>query len=46
MVRPMAQRKTILIVDDDNDLRAGLIEQLELHEEFVASGASAARPAD
>jgi DNA-binding response OmpR family regulator len=42
MVRPMAQRKTILIVDDDNDLRAGLIEQLELHEEFVASGASAA----
>jgi DNA-binding response OmpR family regulator len=30
----MAQQKTILIVDDDNDLRGALAEQLQLHEEF------------
>ena len=29
MVRAMAQRKTILIVDDDADLRELLAEQLE-----------------
>jgi DNA-binding response OmpR family regulator len=39
MVRAMAQHKTILIVDDDVDLRAALAEQLELHEEFVTAQA-------
>jgi len=34
MFRPMAQQKTILIVDDDADLRGALAEQLQLHEEF------------
>jgi DNA-binding response OmpR family regulator len=36
----MAQPKTILIVDDDVDLREALAEQLELHEEFRAAQAS------
>ncbi len=35
----MAQRKTILIVDDDAELRSALAEQLELHEEFAAAEA-------
>lgn len=35
----MAQPKTILIVDDDVDLREALAEQLELHEEFRAAQA-------
>jgi DNA-binding response OmpR family regulator len=50
MVRPMARRKTILIVDDDSDLREALSEQLELHQEFspvaaatAAQGVEAAR---
>jgi DNA-binding response OmpR family regulator len=30
----MAQRKTLLIIDDDTDLRSALAEQLQLHEEF------------
>ncbi len=30
----MVQQKTILIVDDDDELREALAEQLELHEEF------------
>ena len=30
----MASSRKILIVDDDNDLRAGLVEQLALHDEF------------
>ena len=34
MFRPMAQHKTILIVDDDSELRGALAEQLLLHEEF------------
>ncbi len=34
------QQKTILIVDDDNDLRGALAEQLELHEEFRTVQAS------
>jgi DNA-binding response OmpR family regulator len=38
----MAQPKTILIVDDDSDLREALAEQLELHEEFKATEASTA----
>src|SRR5579872_7347420 len=36
----MAQAKTILIVDDDADLRSLLCEQLELHEEFAAQSAA------
>ena len=35
----MARAKTILIVDDDADLREALREQLELHEEFAAENA-------
>ena len=38
----MAQPKTILIVDDDSDLREALAEQLELHEEFKATEAATA----
>jgi len=34
MFARMAQHKTILIVDDDSDLRGALAEQLVLHEEF------------
>jgi FixJ family two-component response regulator len=30
----MANKRTILIVDDDNELREALVEQLALHEEF------------
>jgi len=45
----MAQSKTILIVDDDNDLREALAEQLDLHEEFTTvqamAGAEGARTA-
>ena len=46
----MATARKILIVEDDNDLRDTLVEQLSLHEEFEASavdtgakGASAAK---
>src|SRR6516164_4600110 len=35
----MASKRTILIVDDDADLREGLAEQLSLHEEFHAIAA-------
>ena len=38
----MAQQKTILIIDDDNDLRGALMEQLELHQEFKAVEAASA----
>jgi DNA-binding response OmpR family regulator len=38
----MAQRKTLLIIDDDVDLRGALAEQLQLHEEFEAHEASTA----
>jgi DNA-binding response OmpR family regulator len=38
----MAQQKLILIVDDDEDLRTALAEQLELHEEFKAAEAATA----
>jgi DNA-binding response OmpR family regulator len=30
----MAQPKTLLIIDDDEDLRSALAEQLDLHDEF------------
>ena len=43
----MPQHKTILIVDDDPDLRGALAEQLHLHEEFrtaeAATGSDAVR---
>lgn len=42
MFRAMAQRKTILIIDDDDDLRTLLCEQLELQGEFVATLAATA----
>ena len=35
----MASKRSILIVDDDADLREGLVEQLSLHEEFHAIAA-------
>ncbi|MDB5433657.1 MAG: DNA-binding response regulator [Caulobacter sp.] len=38
----MAPRKTLLIIDDDNDLRGALAEQLQLHEEFAAVEADTA----
>jgi len=39
----MARAKTILVVDDDADLRSLLREQLELHQEFAAEGLRLAR---
>ena len=42
MVQPMPQQKTILIIDDDNELRGALMEQLELHQEFAAVEAETA----
>ena len=43
----MSQQKTILVVDDDDDLRGALSEQLELYEEFTvvqaANGAEGVR---
>jgi DNA-binding response OmpR family regulator len=39
MFPAMAQRKTILIIDDEADLRGELAEQLDLHHEFVAAQA-------
>src|SRR5215471_10032840 len=35
-LRAMASKRTILIVDDDAELRDALVEQLALHEEFEA----------
>jgi DNA-binding response OmpR family regulator len=35
----MAQRKTILIVDDDAELREALAEQLDVHEAFMVAQA-------
>tara|TARA_R110002051_G_scaffold228029_2_gene290279 strand:- start:28125 stop:28841 length:717 start_codon:yes stop_codon:yes gene_type:complete len=34
MIGVMSTQKTILIVDDDDDLRDALVEQFDLHEEF------------
>jgi DNA-binding response OmpR family regulator len=36
----MAQRKMLLIVDDDPDVREGLAEQLSLHQEFAVAQAA------
>jgi DNA-binding response OmpR family regulator len=38
----MAQQKTILVIDDDDELRGTLLEQLELHQEFAAVEAATA----
>jgi DNA-binding response OmpR family regulator len=38
----MAQQKTILVIDDDDELRETLLEQLELHQEFAAVQAATA----
>ena len=38
----MRTPKTILIIDDDNDLREALAEQLALHEEFRPAQAATA----
>ena len=42
MFRHMAQRKTLLLIDDDDDLRGALAEQLALHEEFAVAEAATA----
>ena len=42
MVPAMSRRKTILIIDDDSDLREALAEQLELHQEFASAAAATA----
>jgi DNA-binding response OmpR family regulator len=42
MVATMSQRKTLLIIDDDADLRGALAEQLRLHEEFTTLEAGTA----
>ena len=42
MLRAMNVQKTILLVDDDDDLRETLIEQFALHEEFKTVGAATA----
>jgi DNA-binding response OmpR family regulator len=36
----MVQQKSILVVDDDDELREALAEQLELHEEFKVTQAA------
>jgi DNA-binding response OmpR family regulator len=41
----MSATKDILLVDDDDALRAALAEQLRLHEEFSVTEANAATPA-
>ncbi len=38
----MAQAKTILVIDDDDDLRGALVEQIEIEDEFHAEQASTA----
>ena len=35
----MSNKRIILIVDDDPELREALVEQLALHEEFEATAA-------
>jgi len=38
----MAQAKTILVIDDDDDLRTALVEQIEYEQEFHAEQAATA----
>ena len=42
MFRRMAQRKTLLVVDDNEELRGAIAEQLQLSEEFNALEAATA----
>ena len=42
--RPMSSTRKILIVDDDDDLRESLVDQLTLHDEFEVL--SAGRPSE
>lgn len=42
MFPSMAQRKTLLVVDDNEDLRGAIAEQLQLQEEFQAIEAATA----
>ena len=42
MIRGMSAKKSILIVDDDDDLREALVEQFDLHEEFQTLSAATA----
>jgi DNA-binding response OmpR family regulator len=41
MFQPMAQRKTLLIVDDDADLRGAVVEQLQTEDFTVLEAANA-----
>lgn len=41
----MSARRTILLVDDDEDLRRSLVEQLDIHDEFSIEQANAATAA-
>ena len=41
----MAQKKTLLVVDDNDDLRGALAEQLDLHDDFITVQAATATDA-
>jgi DNA-binding response OmpR family regulator len=41
----MSTKRCILVVDDDEDLRTSLIEQLDMHNEFTTLGANSAAEA-
>ena len=43
MATTVSGSRKILVVDDDDDLRAALVEQLDLHEEFETAGAATAQ---
>ena len=43
MFGSMAQRKTLLVVDDNDELRGAIAEQLQLSEDFSAMRDAAAR---
>ena len=43
MATTLSGSRKILVVDDDDDLRSALVEQLDLHEEFETAGAATAQ---